>query len=85
MRDRLQDWQTQQLESARLSDDLNLAQEFADPSQETTFISDHKGDAINALLSLGYKQIQADKAVKTVFKTGMTSEAIIREALKSML
>jgi Holliday junction DNA helicase RuvA len=67
------------------SDGLHLAQEFADPSQETTFISDHKGDAINALLSLGYKQVQADKAVRAVFKTGMSSEAIIRDALKSMV
>jgi Holliday junction DNA helicase RuvA len=85
MRDRLQDWQTQQLESSVPSDGLHLAQEFADPSQETTFISDHKGDAINALLSLGYKQVQADKAVRAVFKTGMSSEAIIRDALKSMV
>ena len=85
MRDRLQDWQTQQLESSVPNDGLHLSQEFADPSQETTFISDHKGDAINALLSLGYKQLQADKAVKSVFKKGMSSEAIIRDALKSMV
>jgi hypothetical protein len=29
--------------------------------------------------------MQADKAVKAVFKSGMTSEAIIRDALKSMV
>ena len=84
MRDRLKDWQTQQLESSEPADGVNLAQEFIDPNHENTFISDHKGDAINALLSLGYKQVQADRAVKAVFKTGMSSEAIIRDALKSM-
>lgn len=47
--------------------------------------SDEKGDAINALVSLGYTQGQADKAIKQIYKDGMNSEDIIRDALKSMI
>jgi Holliday junction DNA helicase RuvA len=57
-------------------------------STEQTFVNvynDHKGDAVNALISLGYKQVQADKAVKLVYNEGMSSEDIIRLSLKSML
>ncbi|EKE80791.1 Holliday junction branch migration protein RuvA [Idiomarina xiamenensis] len=51
----------------------------------TTLIgSDSRGDALSALLALGYKAAQAEKAVKTVANDGMSSEEIIRQALKSM-
>jgi len=84
MRDRLKDWQAQQIQL--VSDDgIIPAQISAELSIDSAFISDNKGDAINALLSLGYKQIQADKAVKSVYNRGMSSEDIIRDALKSML
>ncbi|PKI17476.1 Holliday junction branch migration protein RuvA [Colwellia sp. 12G3] len=84
MRDRLKDWQAQQIHL--VSDDGVMPEQFsADLSLDSTFISDNKGDAINALLSLGYKQVQADKAVKSVYNRGMSSENIIRDALKSML
>lgn len=42
-------------------------------------------DAISALISLGYKPAQASKAVSANFKLGMTSEVLIKAALKSML
>lgn len=42
-------------------------------------------DALSALLALGYKPAQAEKAVKQVAKADMDSEAIIRQALKSMV
>ncbi|UJF20755.1 Holliday junction branch migration protein RuvA [Shewanella sp. OMA3-2] len=42
-------------------------------------------DAISALISLGYKPAQASKAVSANFKIGMTSEILIKAALKSML
>lgn len=42
-------------------------------------------DAIAALLSLGYKPAQASKAVSAVYTDGMTSEVLIKSALKSML
>lgn len=42
-------------------------------------------EAISALIALGYKPQQASKVVSQVAKAGMTSEAVIREALKSMV
>ncbi|WP_057831532.1 Holliday junction branch migration protein RuvA [Colwellia sp. TT2012] len=85
MRDRLKDWQAQQPVQLVSNDGVIPEQLSADLSQDTTFISDNKGDAIDALLSLGYKQVQADKAVKSVYNRGMSSEDIIRDALKSMV
>jgi Holliday junction DNA helicase RuvA len=41
-------------------------------------------DAESALIALGYKPAQATKAVTTVSTDGMTSEAIIRAALKAL-
>jgi len=84
MRDRLKDWQTERIELVS-HDGVIPEQLSAELSQESTFINDNKGDAINALISLGYKQIQADKAVKSVYNRDMSSEDIIRDALKSML
>jgi len=84
MRDRLKDWQAQQIQLVS-NDGVIPEQLSAELSQETTFVNDNKGDAINALLSLGYKQVQADKAVKSVYNRGMSSENIIRDALKSMI
>ncbi len=83
MRDRLKDWQAQQIHL--VNDGVIPEQLSAELSQETTFVNDNKGDAINALVSLGYKQVQADKAVKSVYNRGMSSENIIRDALKSMI
>lgn len=84
MRDRLKDWQAQMPIHTPATDampeQLSAEYTFVD-----NFVSDNKGDAINALLSLGYKQAQADKAVKQVYSQGMSSEDIIRDALKSML
>ncbi|GIU18619.1 Holliday junction branch migration protein RuvA [Shewanella sp. MBTL60-007] len=42
-------------------------------------------DAIAALLSLGYKPAQASKAVSAAYTDGMSSEELIKSALKSML
>ncbi|MDA9558160.1 Holliday junction branch migration protein RuvA [Vibrio sp.] len=42
-------------------------------------------EAVSALLALGYKPTQASKVVSQVAKPGMTSEEVIREALKSMV
>lgn len=78
MRDRLKDWQL----DANSSEIDNILV----PNQiENTFANDERGDATNALISLGYNQTQADKAVKSVFKQGMKSEDIIRHSLKAML
>ncbi|SET74791.1 Holliday junction branch migration protein RuvA [Thalassotalea agarivorans] len=78
MRDRLKDWHS---ESSTPATD---ATPILNPI-ENTFVNDEKGDAINALVSLGYTQGQADKAVKSVYQNDMSSEDIIRLALKAML
>ena len=88
MRDRLKDWQVQKPIFTESDGSMpeQLSAQFSDENGfEDTFINDEKGDAINALLSLGYKQAQADKAVKLVYKQGMVSQDIIRDALRSML
>ncbi|ODB45011.1 Holliday junction DNA helicase RuvA [Pseudoalteromonas sp. BMB] len=54
--------------------------------QEHPTVSDTPADeAIAALMALGYKQVQAQKAVKAVNREGMTTESIIKDALKSMM
>jgi len=78
MRDRLKDWQTD-------SSDALSHMMPTDVKQENTFVSDSKGDAINALVSLGYSQLQADKAIKSVYEQNKSSEDLIRHALKAML
>lgn len=42
-------------------------------------------EAVSALLALGYKPTQASKVVSQVMTTDMSSEQLIREALKSMV
>ncbi|STO54874.1 Holliday junction DNA helicase RuvA [Canicola haemoglobinophilus] len=42
-------------------------------------------DAISALVALGYKPTEAEKMVKKVLKPELTSEQLIREALKAAL
>jgi len=42
-------------------------------------------EAVSALLALGYKPVQASKVVSQVMKPEMSSEQLIREALKSMV
>ena len=85
MRDRLKDWQITSLTPAtdampvQVSGEQTFVDAFNDPFRN------NKGDAVNALISLGYKQVQADKAVKLVYSDGMSSEDIIRFSLKSML
>ncbi|KHA61895.1 ATP-dependent DNA helicase RuvA [Vibrio variabilis] len=42
-------------------------------------------EAVSALLALGYKPTQASKVVAQIIKPGMSSEELIRDALKSMV
>ncbi len=78
MRDRLKDWQV--TNTTAVNDSMPL-----DFQHEKTFVSNAKGDATNALISLGYSQQQADKAIRSIFKAEMSSEDLIRDALKAML
>lgn len=43
-----------------------------------------KPEAISALVALGYSQVQANKMVKEVYQEEMSSEELIREALRSV-
>ena len=47
----------------------------------------HVNDAVLALISLGYKQVDAHKAVKIALAAGgdSTTEVLVRQALKSLL
>lgn len=78
MRDRLKDWQMGGESTSTDGFSLNV-------QQSDTYVNNAKGDATNALVSLGYSQQQADKAIKSIFNADMTSEDLIREALKAML
>lgn len=42
-------------------------------------------DAIGALIALGYKQKEAERAVKNVFNAELSCEQLIREALKAIM
>jgi len=73
MRDRLEDW----------FEDLPVTAAF---THESSIINTPSNltEAISALITLGYKQHEAQKAVKAVAKPEMKSEDIIRGALRSI-
>ncbi len=77
LKDRLKNWQGDLLST----DDSQFLVAQTDPTVQ----GDVSDDAIAALISLGYKANQAEKAVKSVRKVGMSSEALIKESLKAML
>lgn len=79
MRDRLQHWN-----SATPATDAAPI-DFAD-GQSTLVASSPRDDAVGALLALGYKPAQAEKAVAQALKAneGASSEELIRSALKNM-
>jgi len=80
MRDRLKDWGLN-IESP-VTDHLILQE---DEVASFTLKESPEQDAIGALLALGYSQSQAQAAVKKVFKTDLSSEQLIKAALKSMI
>lgn len=79
MRDRLKDWgiapSTPVTDKLLLQDDEAL---FAPPASA-------EQDAISALIGLGYSQVQASKAVQQQLTPGISSEQLIKAALKSMI
>ena len=48
-------------------------------------VNDAREEAQSALIALGYKPAQASKLVDSVYRDGMESEALIREALKAAI
>lgn len=79
MRDRLQNW----MSSTPATDTAPLDTTDLQP---TLTASSPREDAVGALLALGYKQAQADKAVAQALKNNdaASSEELIRNALKNM-
>ncbi|MDX1390974.1 MAG: Holliday junction branch migration protein RuvA [Rheinheimera sp.] len=79
MRDRLKDWG---IASTTPITDAMLLQ-----GDEAIFspVESAEQDAIGALVSLGYSQAQADKAVQRVKQADMSSEQLIKAALRSMM
>jgi holliday junction DNA helicase RuvA len=71
MRDKLKDWQS-------LSGSTKNSQ-----SRPLVISSDPSDEAVSALVSLGYKPQEASKYVLAIASDEMSSEEIIREALKS--
>lgn len=57
------------------------------PVIQNTFITsnDAKDEALSALLALGYKAPQATKVINSVYVKEITSEELIREALRAMV
>ena len=73
-----------------LKDKLGVAAEWEAASRENgpSGIERHLHDAVLALISLGYKQVDAHKAVKTVLpriSSESSSEDVVRESLKHLL
>lgn len=78
MKDRLKDWATDP-EVFEL-----LPTESGQPVAPMA-VSDGREEAEQALIALGYKPAQASKAVNGVYSAGMSTEELIRAALKGMI
>ncbi|MBG9991613.1 Holliday junction branch migration protein RuvA [Pseudoalteromonas sp. NZS37] len=78
MKDRLKDWGNDLF--TPYSDSAVI-----EPMSDATIANNAADDAVSALLALGYKLPQAQKAVKSISKPDMSTEVLIRESLKSML
>ncbi len=78
MKDRLKGWVTH---------DLFTPATDAAPMDSADSRTSHNAEdeAVSALIALGYKPAMASKVVSQVAKADMSSEAVIREALKSMV
>ena len=79
MRDRLKDW--------GITPDTPVTDALLLQGDEAIFspVESAEHDAISALVSLGYSQLQADKAVQKVKQADMSSEQLIKAALRSMM
>ena len=52
---------------------------------DTTPVATAENDAVSALISLGYKPQEASKAISAIKEKGLSSEDLIRRALKGMI
>lgn len=79
MRDRLKDWGV--TPATPITDSITIHEDDA----VFTRAQSAEQDAISALIALGYSQLQASKAVQNIIKPDMTSEQLIKQALRSMI
>ncbi|GGK61081.1 Holliday junction branch migration protein RuvA [Amphritea balenae] len=80
MKDKLKDFQISDADEFTLTDDLGSAPLVSG--------ADNRAEAESALVALGYKPVQATKAISQAEKAlgmGAASEELIRAALKSMV
>ena len=75
MRDKLKDWQTGLLEQGKTPAGMIEIEHNADPVEE----------AVSALIALGYKPPQASRMVTQIDSHDLSSEEIIRDALKASI
>jgi len=75
MRDKLKDWQTDSVSSDKLSGGMIDVQHKSNPVEE----------AVSALIALGYKPPQASRMVSQIDSTDLSSEDVIRDALKASI
>jgi holliday junction DNA helicase RuvA len=70
-----------------LKDKTKLLPIVAMPSDRRATRTDHRDDALWALVNLGYKKQQAEEALKKIVnvQSGLTIEALIREALSVLM
>ncbi len=80
MKDRLKGWGEGDLFTPALDTAASNA-----PVQDTAAAARAEDEAVSALIALGYKPQQASKVVAQVAAPEMSSETIIREALRSMV
>ena len=80
MRDRLSDWQAQELPQAVAADVIQISEQKITAQQADQ-------DAIDALVALGYRPAEANKAVAKIVKdtTDLPSDQIIRQALQKIM
>ena len=80
MRDRLSDWQAQELPQAVAADVIQISEQKITAQQA-------EQDAIDALVALGYRPAEANKAVAKIVKdtTDLPSDQIIRQALQKIM
>jgi len=75
MRDKLKDWQVDALSNGKTPTGMIDIQHSADPVEE----------AVSALIALGYKPPQASRMVSQIDRHDLSSEEIIRDALKASI
>lgn len=73
MRDRLKSWQMANIQT-------NSASKLA----PGLVVTSHSHSAVSALISLGYKEAQAESLIKSVYEEGLSLEVLIKRALQQV-